>query len=187
MRIIVYGMQSSGASYFTYFLAQKTNYIGVIDVWSSELAPFFENNNVILKAVITKKYTIEQHIDKFKPDIKILFTRNIDDNYSSLIKKYYCNHDGKIEEKIKILEEIKLKNNTFDYIVDYDDFINNDLNLLKKLNNFCDKSSFLYKRTCEEIKQYNMSNSKWCLEEFGKKWGFGNINWGNIKRHISII
>ena len=47
MRIIVYGMQSSGASYFTYFLAQKTNYIGVIDLWSSELAPFFENNNVI--------------------------------------------------------------------------------------------------------------------------------------------
>ena len=43
MRILVYGMQSSGASLFTYFLAQRPDTIAVIDLWDGVVAPDFQD------------------------------------------------------------------------------------------------------------------------------------------------
>src|SRR5690349_15288916 len=106
MRILVYGMQSSGASLFTYFLAQRPDTIAVIDLWDGVVAPDFQDvqKDVIVKCVVAPVTPLEGHLVSFKPDVKILFVRSKQSNEESLSLKSYRNDGGKMEEKFAELQ-----------------------------------------------------------------------------------
>ncbi len=57
MKILIHGMQSSGASLFTFFLSQIENTIGVIDLFSPHLCPPLKSDNkhfIVIKTTVAK-------------------------------------------------------------------------------------------------------------------------------------
>ncbi|MFW5804545.1 MAG: hypothetical protein ACOCWG_04885, partial [bacterium] len=76
MRILVHGLQSSGASLFTLFLAQHPNRIAIIDLLNKQLAPsltHLKDKELLLKTVVTSKYALQDHQENYNPDKTILF------------------------------------------------------------------------------------------------------------------
>src|SRR5215470_2100880 len=140
MRILVYGMQSSGASLFTYFLAQRLDTIAVIDLWDGVVAPDFQGvqKDVIVKCVVAPVTPLETHLASFRPDVKILFVRSKESNAESLSLKSYRNDGGKMEDKFAELENRVEQPAGFDYVISYEDFLNDRPKVLSALGSLVD-------------------------------------------------
>lgn len=192
MKILVYGMQSSGASLFTYLLAQRENTIGVIDLFGGYLAPDIKDTtwDVVLKATISTKYQLADHVESFKPDLKILFTRNREDNFRSLSTKPYRDAVGKIEDKFNWLKfYIRNQNLLFDYSIKFEDLFYDRQKVIDQLSPFLTEEHFAFKRKKEEIVRFAKDNSEWCRLHHNKGWGFGNVHLksGLIAQRIKFI
>ena len=178
MKIFVYGMQSSGASLFTCFLAQRPETIAVIDLWDGVVAPDFSDTekDVIVKCVVAPVTPLEAHLASFKPDIKILFVRSKAGNIDSLSKKSYRDDGGKMEEKFAQLESHIEQPTGFDHVINYEDFLNDRPKVLATLGSLAAASYYEFKRTKNDILDFNRTHSEWCRKNYRKKWGFGNIH-----------
>lgn len=173
MRTLIYAMQSSGASLFSYWLSQQESCLGVVDLYFDQISPSLEHDNIVLKCVATKEFTLEDHKSAFKPDKVILFTRNPVANYLSLSEKQYCNWGGTIDQKFKIFDQC-IENEKFDLLVKYEDFI------MKKSLGVGDPSFYSFNKTITDVIQYNSINNDWCRLNYKKKWGIGNIHANNL-------
>jgi len=170
MKTLIYGLQSSGASLFSYWLSQQENCIGVIDLYFNQVSPFIDHDNVVLKCCITKDIPLEFHVESFKPDQIILFIRNPITNHLSLSEKSYSNSGGSIEDKLSLLETY-FSQKKFDTVIKYEDFIS------KRLPSHVGcPSYFQFKKTIENVKEYNFLKSDWCRTKYKKGWGIGNIH-----------
>lgn len=127
MRLLVYGMQSSGASLFTFFLAQRRDCLPFIDILNNYAAPRLDTGlDAVAKCVITTAYSLDEHIERFQPDRTLLFLRHPCHNYYSLQSKNYRNHSGLIDEKFSLLDTVFRQRDRFDAVVTYEDFLDND-------------------------------------------------------------
>jgi hypothetical protein len=173
-------MQSSGASLFAYFLSQKINSIGIIDLFNQCLAPplaELDSQDIILKCTITEIFDIEQHIESFQPNIKILFIRDPIQNLLSLSRKTYKNDSGDMLKKIHKLNYYYANwRKKFDLLIDYEDFIHNTENFRSTLTNIINPCFFDFKRSIEEVIKYSCNNSEWCQYNYKKSWGIGGID-----------
>ena len=164
MKTLIYAMQSSGASLYAWYLAQKKDVIGIVDLNNHRLAPpITAESDIVLKCVITTRWTLEQHVESFKPDKTILYLRDPYQTYSSLVTKVYANKSGTIDEKFRILDQIYQQRDNFDEVVLYEEFIQKH-------------RDFVFVRSKEEIIRFNESNSEWCKlnpEAPGDKGGSG--------------
>lgn len=172
MKTLIYAMQSSGASLFSYWLAQQENCLGIIDLYYDQIAPKIDHENVVLKCVIVDNILLEKHLDSFQPDRTILFVRNPVENYLSLCEKSYGLFGGSVDSKLKILD--KCLEDKFDHVIKYEDFI------AKKIKIGCE-SYYDFKKPLNKIIEYNNLNNKWCKDNYKKKWGMGNIHINNLK------
>jgi hypothetical protein len=179
MKTLIYGMQSSGASLFAYWLAQQDNCIGVIDLHFDEVAPPIEFENVILKCVPSKDVSLERHIDSFRPDKVIFFVRNPIENYLSLSEKVYSNHGGSIEYKLSIMDS-HVNCTKHDGLVRYEDFI-----VGRVPQDIGHPSYYEFRKSLSDIKHFNFLHSPWCKDNFKIKWGIGNIHENG--RNLSIL
>ncbi len=178
MRIFIYALQSSGASLLSYFLAQKKDSLAIIDLWiEGGVVPSFEDvkvKDIIVKCCILKNVSLEEHLESFNPDKKILVLRHPYHNYASLKKKWHANSGGTIDEKFELLEEIFKNREKFDLVILYEDFVLNPLkflNQIKKLNFGVKKEFFEFKRTKEKISDFNLKNSEWFRKGGPGGWG----------------
>src|SRR2546428_7054869 len=106
MRLMVYAMQSSGASLFTYFLAQRPGSLAIVDVFATSLCPSLETDeDVLVKCTIAGDHKLEDHAERFRPDATLLFLRDPVRNYLSLRTHWYRDHGGRIDDKFRLLEE----------------------------------------------------------------------------------
>jgi len=48
---------------------------------------------------------VDQYIEAFQPDVKLLFVRHPEHNLASLKKKFYAGVAGSVDEKFKALED----------------------------------------------------------------------------------
>jgi hypothetical protein len=170
MKTLIYGMQSSGASLFTYWLSQQENSLSVIDLYYNQLMPRLDHDDVVVKCVVSKEFSIENQVNSFKPDRVILFVRNPVENYLSLSEKVYANYGGLIKEKFAIMDSC-IGQKKYDIIVRYEDFI-----MGRVPDGIGSMSYFNFNRTLDDIKKYNFIHSEWCRFNFRKKWGIGNIH-----------
>lgn len=183
MRIFVYGLQSSGASLFALFLAQLRNSLAVIDTWADTLAPGLQDiddavEHVIVKSVITTKYTARDHMDSFDADISILLVRHPAHNYVALSRKWYGPLDGSIDEKFRILEKTYQSQGLFDSIVSYESFLSRDAATLANLRGIgipVEKWFYHMRRSHRNVTRFNQQASSWCRTYFKRRWGTGNI------------
>ena len=193
-RLLVYGMQSSGASLFAYFLSQRQETLGIVDLNNHRLAPPLPDElDIVLKTVVTTRWRLQEHIDSFQPDRTILFIRNPCSNYYSLVDKVYANKSGTVDEKLKILESHFKLRDQFDLTIFYEDFITDYNGTIEKLNSIGWDSKpehYNFPRSSRDITSFNIENSTWCKENpaaEGPKggWGMGNIRSSSIKLALS--
>ena len=179
MRTLIYGMQSSGASLFCYWMAQQSGSVAVIDLYHDQVAPRIDHPDVVLKCVVTRSIGIDAHLESFAPDRVIIFCRNPVENCLSLSEKVYANFGGSIDEKMGVLDAI-LRSGRFRNVVRYEDFI-----MGRFPEDLGSASNYEFARTIDEVKSYNFENSEWCKQNYKKRWGTGNIH--GSKRALSLL
>jgi len=68
MRLLVYGMQSSGATAFTLFLAQRPDCLALVDIPNNFAAPRLDTPvDTVAKVVVTTAYPLPVHMERFRP------------------------------------------------------------------------------------------------------------------------
>ena len=165
MKTLVYGMQSSGASFVTFCLAQKPNTIAVIDLFCREEAPRLDEEadgrGVILKCVVNTVVPLKTQVERFRPDRLLLVTRNVDDVAASLGAKPYRDLGGPMKQKLDIYQDVLLRRlHLFDTVISYERFAADPPEI---------------HRSRQEIVNFNATHSPWCRKYFGRKWGFGGL------------
>jgi len=124
MRILVYGMQSSGATAFTLFMAQRPDCLALVDVLNNYAAPRMSTPlDMVVKVVATTAYPLAAHMERFRPDRVVLLLRDPHDNYQSLSNKPYRNHSGLMEEKFILFDQVFAERERFDAVIRYEDFV----------------------------------------------------------------
>jgi hypothetical protein len=171
-------MQSSGASLFTLFLAQRPETIAVIDLWDGVVAPDLSKvqKDVIVKCVVAPVIPLEKHVASFKPDVKILFLRSKASNVESLSEKSYRNDGGRMEDKFAQLDNHMQQKDAFDYVINYEDFLNDRSKVLATLGGLAAPEYYEFKRTKQDILDFNRTHSEWCRKYYRRQWSFGNIH-----------
>jgi hypothetical protein len=183
MKLLIYAMESSGASTFCYFLGQRPGSVAVIDVWSECLTPPLEIDvPVVAKATTTMTYRAVDHTASFRPDKTILFIRDPVAVYASLSEKPYANTSGSIEEKITRFDNDYAKMDV-DLVLRYEDFVVRGDNVVKSINQLkwpCTDGYYDLPRSLTNIYEFNCSQSSWLKQHYNECWGFGNIKEGAI-------
>lgn len=182
MKVLIYGMQSSGATAFTFLMAQRKETVAILDLYCNELAPAIHcEKDVVLKCVASANFSLEQHLESFQPDKTILFTRNLDSVILSLNNKNYKDKCGTLETKIKLYQETIDRKELFDIELSYEDLLARDID---KVKFFIDGSAFDTPRSLSDIVSFNNEHCDWCRTWYHKKWHFGGLK-ANSK-HVSI-
>ena len=159
MRLLIYGMQSSGASALAALLGQRPRSAAFIDIWAMYAAPALTGpDSAVAKVVVTTAFPLSLHQDRFRPDKTILVLRHPDANFRSLSTKPYRNHCGFIEEKFAILEETHKNKSSYDLIVYYEDLAFNPVGILNTFSDLgwpCDAGYLDFPRSRSEIVGFN--------------------------------
>lgn len=194
MRILVYGLQSSGASLFTYFLGQLQNSFALIDVSARRKAPvasFFQNyeqknTKIITKCTITA-IPYQNIVDLYKPDLRILFIKNPFQNFMSLKQKRYRRTGGTLFNKIRLLESyFNQSEQLFDCVIKYEDFLNNRELVISQLNKIgldVNKEMYNFNKDVMEVSSEGLKN-KWKLNRIDVRVGYGNIHLDSLNKPI---
>jgi hypothetical protein len=184
MRVLLYGMQSSGASALAFTLAQKPDSVAFVDIWNMFAAPELETDrDSVAKVVVTTAFSLEVHRRRFRPDVTFLVLRHPADTHESLIGKSYANESGLIDEKFAVLEEVFRSGSGFDQIVYYEDFVFSPRGLVALFDSIgwqIGYDALLFGRTQREILD---TNAAACPGIDGRlKYGPGNIQTRGVLR-----
>ena len=190
MRLFIYAQESSGASAFCHFLAQRPNSIAMVDVWSRNLTPDIGEVSVpvVAKATVTKTFPATAHVAQFNPDKVILFVRDPVAVYASLSSKPYANTFGSLDEKVAQFDE-DFADFPRDLVVRYEDFVYGDaatLGAIKALGWPCSTGYYTLKRTLADIADFGCRVSAVVRQTFDNGWGFGNITGQTISKAFSL-
>ena len=178
MRLLIYGMQSSGASTLALLLAQKPACSAFVDVWTLYAAPALPDDgesDVVAKVVVTTAFPLALHRERFRPDLTILFLRHPEANYQSLEAKAYRHHCGFMEEKFAILNRTLVENSAFDTVFYYEDLIFDPLSVMRTMTQLgwaCEPDFLRFRRTQEQILQQNQVRFPSIAGRL--EYGFGN-------------
>jgi hypothetical protein len=182
MRLLIYGMQSSGASTLAFLLGQKPDCSAFVDIWATYAAPALPcSHDVVAKVVVTTAFPIELHQERFRPDCTILCLRHPVANYRSLSTKDYQNHCGFIEEKFALLDDVFSRRSMFDAVIHYEDLIFDPIAALDpvtKLGWQCEPDFLTLRRTGLDIMRTN--EARYALLPIRLKYGMGGLRHGPI-------
>lgn len=181
MRILVHGMQSSGATAFTLFLAQRPDCLALVDIPNNFAAPRLDTPvdapvDMVAKVVVTTAYPLAVHMERFRPDRIVLLLRDPRDNYISLQTKNYRNYSGLMDEKFLLLDQLFAERERFDAVIRYEDFVKRDpavLETVRKLGWPAEEGFYTYQRRHNEMLEALWRLTPGLLENF--EFVFGNV------------
>lgn len=191
MRILLYGMQSSGASAIAYTLAQRPDSLAFVDIWNMYAAPELPvtpDEAIVAKAVVTTAYPLERHRQRFRPDLTVLVLRHPVDTYNSLFGRSYANESGSIDEKFRLFEEVLQSGAGFDHLVYYEDFAFSPRSVIDFFSSIgwrVGYDALLFRRSQENIRAANHARYPEIDEYF--KYGVGNIQTGGVLRDRVLL
>ena len=155
MRLLVYGMQSSGATSFTLFLAQRPDCLALVDILNNFAAPRVTTDmDMVVKVTMTTAYPLPVHVERFRPNKTVLLLRDPHDNYQSLKSKNYRNYSGLLDEKFLILDQVFAGRDHFDAVIHYEDFVARAPSVrttMTRLGWPVEESFYTYKRRHNEL------------------------------------
>lgn len=163
MRLLVHGMQSSGATSFTQMLAQRPDCVALVDIPNNFAAPrVTTDRDFVAKTVLTTAYPLAIHVERFRPDATILLLRDPRANYVSLRSKDYRHRSGLMHEKFLLLDQLFAEAGRFDAVIHYEDFVAGDPTVTTALTRLgwpVDDSYRTFRRSYDELLQ-----SLWAVE-----------------------
>lgn len=174
MKTLVYGMQSSGATYVAFCLAQPYRLDGegpptvaVLDLFSPEVCPSLDEEarqcDVLVKCTINTGIPLDRHIESFQPDRLVLVTRNIGDVRASLSRKAHRNLGGPLEAKLAAYRSLlETELHRFDRVISYERFRRDGSPVCRNPNEIVEDSRRL---------------SDWCNKNWRRRWGIGALRW----------
>jgi hypothetical protein len=178
MRLLVHGMQSSGASTFTMFLAQRPDTLALVDILNNFVAPDVSSPlDFVAKVVITTAYPLAVHVERFRPDRTILFLRDPRDNYVSLRTKNYRNYSGLMHEKFRLLEGLFVERGRYDTVIHYEDFVARDPGVIAAVRQLgwpVEEAYYAFGRRHDQILQMLWDHLPGLMETVES--GFGNLH-----------
>lgn len=165
MKTLVVGMQSSGASFVAFGLAQRPDTVAVVDLHCLERVPNLDaelqGTDLLLKCTITAAIPLAEQIVRFLPDRLVLVTRNIDDVRASLTDKPWRDEAGALDAKCDVYRDLLLRHlDWFDEVIAYERFA---------------RAVPVITRSPDDILRFNADRSAWCRDFYGTKWGFGAL------------
>ena len=187
VRVLVYGMQSSGASLFTYYLAQMPDSLAVLDVWAQYVTPpLATNSSVITKVTVSADVDLGDHLASFRPTHTVLFVRDPVTNYPSLDGKPYRDIGGTLEEKLTILDQVyRRRESLFDATVYLEEFLSDPSAVGRQLEGLgltLPGDALEFPRSVDSVRRFAIEQSAWCREFHGLKWDCGNIHADRLTR-----
>jgi hypothetical protein len=189
MRLLIYGMQSSGASTLAFALAQKPDCSAFVDIWTMYAAPALPASgprDALAKVVVTTAFPLALHQDRFQPDLTILVLRHPTVNYRSLAEKVYRHHCGFIEEKFALLEKVFCEQSEYDAVVYYEDLIFYPAETLAKISDIgwtCSPEFLKFQRNQAEMVTFNEHHLPSVTNRL--QYGQGNYHGGPIKPELA--
>jgi hypothetical protein len=182
MRLLIYGMQSSGASTLAFLLAQRPLSAAFVDIWNMYAAPSLAGpDDALAKVVVTTAFPLALHQERFRPDRTILMLRHPVANYRSLAAKTYRHECGFIEEKFAILDRVFTAGTAYDWVVHYEDLIFHAPGVLQEVSDLgwaCDPAFLALARSQADIVAFNEEKFPAVKERLG--YGIGNYREGEI-------
>jgi len=183
LRLLIYGMQSSGASTLAFLLGQKPESGAFVDIWTMYAAPSIEcSEDVLAKVVVTTTFPLAFHQERFQPDKTILFLRHPVANYRSLSTKSYRHHCGFMEEKFPILDKVWSDRSAYDAVLHYEDLIFDPERTLEKVSQLgwrCDPGFLKLPRTYEDMVAFHEQRFPEVTERL--QYGAGQHRGGSLK------
>lgn len=185
VRILVHGMQSSGATAFTLFLAQRPDCLALVDVANNFAAPRVDTDlDMVVKVVVTTAYALDEHVERFRPDRTILFLRDPRDNFESLRTKHYRNYSGLVEEKFELLETLFRDRAQYDAVFHYEDFVARDSRIsteMARLGWPVAEDSWTYRRRHDEMLAALWAHVPGLMDRI--EFVFGNVQGREVSAH----
>ena len=176
MRLLIYAMQSSGASTLAFLLAQRPACGAFADIWAMYAAPSLQGtNDVVAKVVVTTAFPLALHQERFRPDVTILLLRHPVANYRSLMSKPYRHHCGFMEEKFALLDQVFGAWSSYDAIVYYEDLLFDPVGTLNRMAELgwpCDAGYLKFPRKHPDIVAFNEQNFPELVDRL--QYGRGN-------------
>ncbi|HXP95822.1 MAG TPA: hypothetical protein VN809_03860 [Telmatospirillum sp.] len=186
MRLLVYGMQSSGATAFTLFLAQRPDCLALVDVLNNYAAPRVQTDmDMVVKVTMTTAYPLAVHMERFRPDRIVLVLRDPHDNYQSLRSKNYRNHSGLLDEKFLILDQVFAERERFDAVIRYEDFVARHPSVMETVTGLgwpVEDSFHSYKRRHDELMGALWRHMPDLFERL--ELNFGNVQGKEVSEHF---
>jgi hypothetical protein len=182
MRLLIYGMQSSGASTLAMLLAQRPDSCAFIDIWVMYVAPALPGNtgeNIVAKVVVSTAYSLALHQERFRPDRTLLFLRHPVVNYRSLAAKAYRHHCGFMEEKFMLLDEVFRDRSAYNAILYYEDLMFDPLGTLRAISHLgwhCEPTYLDFARRPNEMRARNEQQYSFLQERERLIYGTGNYH-----------
>lgn len=189
MRLLIYGMQSSGASTLAFLLAQKPDCCAFVDIWAMYAAPALPAPgpaDALAKIVVTTTFPLSLHQDRFQPDRTILVLRHPVVNYRSLATKVYRHHCGFLEEKFALLDEVFAGKSGYDAIVYFEDLVFDPMSTLAQISGLgwrCDPSFLKLARNHADMVAFNERQVPTVTARL--QYGQGNYHGGPIKPELA--
>ena len=182
MRLLIYGMQSSGASTLALLLAQKPDCSAFVDIWTMYVAPALPADHaVVAKVVVTTAFPLALHQERFRPDRTILFLRHPQVNYRSLASKGYRNHCGFMEEKFAVLDRVFAAKAAYDAVFYYEDLVLDPAGTaaaITRLGWSCEPDFLRFPRKHREI--IDLNNARYPGIADRLEYGMGNHRPGGV-------
>jgi hypothetical protein len=180
-RVYVIGMQSSGSSIFSYFLAQVPGSLAITDLWVRQPVPALDvDMPVSLKTCVCDVRCFLQDVRAFRPTLTVLYVRDPRDIYQSLRTKWYYNDGGSFESKMEAFEELFVRRDElFDMTVHYEDFTGDPWRtgaLLREKGIPLPDAALEFPRSLDAIRDFAVGHDEWCRENFGTRWTHANIH-----------
>lgn len=177
-RLLIYAMQSSGASLFALFAGQSPGTLTVPDLWNPEITPHLGGRSVVVKATVGT-VPLPAHRRSFLPTRTLLYLRHPVDVATSLATKSYRDYGGTIADKLRIFDEIVADEGDFDLTVSYEELVADPAAVADKLRAIghpMPEGAERFPRSPDEIVRHACASSGWCVRNFRTKWGLGNIH-----------
>lgn len=185
MRLLIYGMQSSGATAFTLFLAQRPDCLALVDVLNNFAAPRVDTAmDMVVKVQITTAYPLPVHMERFRPDRIVLVLRDPHDNYQSLRTKNYRHFSGLMDEKFLLADQVFAERHHFDAVIRYEDFVARDPSVpetMARLGWPVDDSFYTFRRRHDELFQALWLHVPDVAETL--QLNFGNVQGREVSEH----